>query len=40
MTYIINYQCFERLAISSDSEKSKTIRIYFIKLREFKKILY
>jgi predicted helicase len=40
MTYMINYQCFERLATSSDSEKSKTIRIYFIKLREFKKLLY
>lgn len=32
---MINYQCFERLAMSVDSEKSETIRMYFIKLREF-----
>ena len=35
ITYMINYQCFERLAMGGDSEKSETIRMYFIKLREF-----
>ena len=33
--YMINYQCFERLAMSCDSEQSETIRMYFVKLREF-----
>jgi acetyl-CoA acetyltransferase len=33
--YMINYQCFERLAMSGDSDESETIRMYFIKLREF-----
>jgi len=33
--YMINYQCFERLAMSGDSEQSETIRMYFVKLREF-----
>lgn len=33
--YMINYQCFERLAMSGDSLKSETIRMYFVKLREF-----
>ncbi len=32
---MINYQCFERLAMSGDSLESETIRMYFIKLREF-----
>ena len=32
---MINYQCFERLAMSGDSEESETIRNYFVKLREF-----
>ncbi len=32
---MINYQCFERLAMSGNSEQSKTIRMYFVKLREF-----
>jgi phage anti-repressor protein len=35
VTYMINYQCFERLAMSGDSEKSESVRMYFIKLREF-----
>jgi phage anti-repressor protein len=34
-TYMINYQCFEKLAMSGDSPKSETIRMYFIKIREF-----
>ena len=35
LTYMINYQCFERLAMAGDSDKSETIRMYFIKLRQF-----
>lgn len=33
--YMVNYQCFEKLAMSGDSPKSETVRMYFIKLREF-----
>jgi len=33
--YMLNYQCFERLAMSGDSDESEVIRSYFIKLREF-----
>jgi len=33
--YMINYQCFERLAMSGDSDQSETIRMYFVKIREF-----
>ena len=32
---MINYQCFEKLAMSGDSKKSEIIRMYFVKLREF-----
>jgi len=35
VTYMLNYQCFERLAMSGDSKKSESVRMYFIKLREF-----
>ena len=35
ISYMINYQCFEKLAMSGDSSKCETIRMYFIKLREF-----
>jgi len=35
LIYMINYQCFERLAMSGDSKESETIRLYFVKLREF-----
>jgi hypothetical protein len=35
ITYMINYQCFEKLAMSGDSAKSESVRMYFIKLREF-----
>jgi hypothetical protein len=42
--YMLNYQCFEKLAMSGDSEKSELVREYFIKLREFlvenQKIIY
>ena len=34
-TYMVNYQCFERLAMSGESSKSETVRMYFIKMREF-----
>ncbi len=32
---MLNYQCFERLAMSGDSIKSESVRHYFVKLREF-----
>ena len=32
---MINYQCFERLAMTGDSDESEAIRMYFVKLREF-----
>ena len=35
VSYMINYQCFEKLAMTGDSKKSESIRMYFIKLREF-----
>jgi hypothetical protein len=35
LTYMLNYQCFERLAMSGDSKQSEVIRMYFVKLREF-----
>ena len=35
ITYLLNYQCFERLAMSGDSKNSDAVRSYFIKLREF-----
>jgi phage anti-repressor protein len=35
VTYMINYQCFERLAMGGDSDKAESVRMYFIKLREF-----
>ena len=35
ITYMVNYECFERLAMSSDSEKSEVVRLYFSKLRKF-----
>ena len=34
-TYMVNYSCFEKLAMSGDSKKSETVRDYFIKIREF-----
>lgn len=33
--YMLNYKCFEHLAMTGDSEQSSVIRDYFIKLREF-----
>jgi superfamily II DNA or RNA helicase len=35
ITYMLNYQCFEKLAMSGDSKCSEIIRLYFIKLRQF-----
>lgn len=35
LTYMINYQCFEKIAMSSDTQESESVRLYFIKLREF-----
>jgi hypothetical protein len=33
--YMLNYACFEKLAMSGDSRESEVIRMYFTKLREF-----
>lgn len=35
MVYMINYQCFEKIAMSGDTKQAEIVRIYFIKLREF-----
>ena len=35
VTYMINYQCFEKIAMSGETQQSETVRLYFIKLREF-----
>ena len=35
INYMLNYACFEKLAMSGDSKKSETVRMYFTKLREF-----
>ena len=33
--YMLNYACFEKLAMSGDTKESESIRMYFTKLREF-----
>lgn len=33
--YMLNYKCFERLAMSGYTEESERVRFYFVKLREF-----
>jgi phage anti-repressor protein len=35
LNYMINYQCFEKLAMSGETKESEMVRMYFIKLREF-----
>ena len=35
VTYVANYQCFERLVISRNSEESEVARLYLMKSREF-----
>jgi hypothetical protein len=35
ITYMLNYSCFEKLAMSGDSKQSEVVRMYFTKLREF-----
>ena len=35
ITYMLNYSCFEKLAMSGNSDKSEIIREYFVKLRLF-----
>ena len=35
LTYMLNYQCFERLAMNGESDKTESVRLYFSKLREF-----
>ena len=32
---MINYSCFEKIAMSGDSPKSESVRMYFIKIRQF-----
>ena len=33
--YMLNYACFEKIAMSGDSVKSDSVRMYFVKLRQF-----
>jgi phage anti-repressor protein len=33
--YMVNYKCFENLAMMGETEESNAVREYFIKLREF-----
>ena len=35
VTYMLNYPCFERIAMNGDSEQSEVVRLYFVKLRQF-----
>ena len=35
VSYMCNYQCFEKIAMSGDSEQSEAVRMYFVKIREF-----
>ena len=35
VVYMLNYQCFECLIISGDTQKSETIRAYFTKISNF-----
>ena len=37
--YILNYQCFERIAMGGNTLESEVVRSYFIKLREFIKYI-
>ena len=33
--YLLNYQCFEKLAMNSETSQAEIVRSYFVKLREF-----
>jgi predicted GIY-YIG superfamily endonuclease len=33
--YLLNYQCFEKLAMNSETSQAEIVRLYFVKLREF-----
>jgi hypothetical protein len=35
VNYMMNYPCFEKIAMSGDSEESEYVRMYFVKLRQF-----
>jgi hypothetical protein len=35
VSYMCNYQCFEKIAMGGDSEESESVRMYFVKIREF-----
>lgn len=35
ITYMLNYPCFEKIAMNSDSDNSESVRIYFSELRKF-----
>jgi phage anti-repressor protein len=34
-TYMLNYPCFERIAMMGDSDRSESVRMYFTKIRQF-----
>jgi phage anti-repressor protein len=36
-TYLLNYDCFRRLAMMSETEKGETLRYYFTRIEEFLK---
>jgi hypothetical protein len=35
LTYLLNYQCFERIAMAGHTPESESVRMYFIQLRKF-----
>lgn len=35
ITYMLNYQCFERIAMSGYTKEAEAVRNYFVKLRMF-----
>jgi hypothetical protein len=35
VSYMCNYACFEKIAMGGDTEQSETVRMYFVKIREF-----
>lgn len=35
VTFLLNYPCFEKISMNGDSQKSDSVRMYFVKLRQF-----
>lgn len=35
VSYMLNYKCFERIAMSSRTKEAEAVKFYYIKLREF-----